>query len=114
MPFKSGDLVAVKIPYSGFIGDLAEVVEYKKTAYFDYKVRLDDGQELLVREHEIEEIKRDNPLLKYSIDDYVTYIPTGELATITKIDYMYNQLEITFEDESTSVVDLNVIRGESA
>jgi hypothetical protein len=90
-------------------GRKAEIIEFLPPPNAnDYVVNVEAYGELKVRENEIQEIKPE--YLKFAKDGIVIYIPTNEKVHIEQIDYLHGMVEITHNDGSQQVVEMNSLR----
>lgn len=109
--FKIGDYAILNEKVqSGLPSHVGELVTIYATANhspnYDFTIMLENGDLNPVKESELNVLtERQKELITYlRKNNEVTYIPTGEIVRILKVDYLYGQVEIEHEDKSQQVV----------
>jgi hypothetical protein len=95
------------------IGRLVQIFELKTKGINDYTVKLENGDPVFVKEEELNkidvevaEIYKDVLQGQYT----VKYIPTNETVTVLAFDLLHNQVEISYDDTSMTVVSASMLK----
>jgi hypothetical protein len=95
------------------VGDIVTIALVRgNPTFFDYDIRLQNGDIVFVDESELNELTDVQKELSNYIysGNRIRYEPTNEKASIAKVDFLHNQAEIEFDEGGTLVVEFTRLR----
>lgn len=116
--FKLGDKVVINTKsndlssMNGTLSEIVEILPESNANNYVIKYKSKSGIrniEIKARDNELQEIKN-NEILQLEHGQEITYVPTGESATVEQIDLLHGMIGIRFKDNSFGVYGIETLR----